>query len=173
MPLAVSISECGGRASPALMAHLPNPFLLGMKRGAGQPRVVGRGPAHLLLNAGVESPQRLLEVLVPWLEGGTTLHVFEGLVQLPQVLQCLASPIQSLDVRGVDVDGYRGETGDDGLREPDYRPPAPLSQLQEACSCCASVSSLEIIQPCGLSGPYLPFVRETVRSTEFQGGKRA
>lgn len=64
---------------------------------------MGRGPTHLLLDAGVEPPQRLLEVLVPWLKGGTALHVLEGLVQLPQVLQGLASPVQSLDVRGVDV----------------------------------------------------------------------
>lgn len=64
-----------------------------------------RGLAHLLLDAGVEPPQRLLEVLVPWLQGGTALHILEGLGQLPQVLQCLASPIQSLDVQGVDVDG--------------------------------------------------------------------
>lgn len=64
---------------------------------------MGRGPAHLLLDTGVEPPQCLLEVLVPWLEGGTALHVLEGLVQLPQMLQCLAPPIESLDVRGVDV----------------------------------------------------------------------
>lgn len=64
---------------------------------------MGRGPAHLLLDAGVEPPQRLLEVLVPWLKGSTALHILEGLIQLSQVLQCLASPIQSLDVRGVDV----------------------------------------------------------------------
>lgn len=66
---------------------------------------MGRESAHLLLDAGVEPPQRLLEALVPWLQGGTTLHILEGLVQLPQMLQCLAPPIQSLDVRGVDVDG--------------------------------------------------------------------
>ena len=63
------------------------------------------GPAHLLLDAGVESPQCLLEALVLGLQGGTALHVLEGLVQLAQVLQCLASPVQSLDVRGVDVKG--------------------------------------------------------------------
>lgn len=64
-----------------------------------------RGPTHLLLDASIEPPQRLLEALVPWLKGGTALHIFEGLVQFPQVLQGLASPIQSLDVRGIDVNG--------------------------------------------------------------------
>lgn len=67
---------------------------------------MGRGLAHLLLNASIEPPQCLLEVLVPWLKGGTALHVLEGLVQLPQVLQCLASPVQGFDVRGVDVNGW-------------------------------------------------------------------
>lgn len=66
---------------------------------------MGRGLAHLLLDASIEPPQCLLEVLVPWLEGGTALHILEGLVQLPQALQCLASPIQSLDIRGVDING--------------------------------------------------------------------
>lgn len=66
---------------------------------------MGGGLAHLLLDAGVEPPQCLLEVLVPWLKGGTALHVLEGLVQLPQALQRLASPVQGLDVRGVDVNG--------------------------------------------------------------------
>lgn len=63
-----------------------------------QPRLVGRSPAHLLLDAGIQPPQGLLEVLVLWLKGGTALHILKGLVQLLQVLQCLASPIQSLDV---------------------------------------------------------------------------
>lgn len=83
------------------MSCFPN---VSARSGGRQPRLVGRGPAHLLLNAGVEPPQCLLEVLVPWLEGRTALHILEGLVQLPQMLQCLAPPIQSLDVRGVDVD---------------------------------------------------------------------
>lgn len=83
------------------MSCFPNLSLLGV--GGGRPRLAGSGPAHLLLDAGIEPPQRLLEVLVPWLEGRTALHILEGLVQLPQVLQRLASPIQSLDVRGVDV----------------------------------------------------------------------
>lgn len=60
-------------------------------------------PAHLLLDAGIEPPQCLLEALVLWLQSGTALHILEGLVQLAQVLQCLASPVQSLDVRGVDI----------------------------------------------------------------------
>ena len=76
--------------------------------GGGSEGLWEGGLAHLLLDACVEPPQCLLEVLVLWLEGGTALHVLEGLVQLPQVLQRLASPIQSLDVRRVDVNGYGG-----------------------------------------------------------------
>lgn len=66
---------------------------------------MGGGRAHLLLNASIEPPQGLLEVLVPGLKRGTALHVLEGLVQLAQALQGLASPVQGLDVRGVDVNG--------------------------------------------------------------------
>lgn len=58
----------------------------------------GKRSSYLLLDAGVEPPQRLLEVLVSWLKGGTALHILKGLVQLAQALECLASPIQSLDV---------------------------------------------------------------------------
>lgn len=83
---------------------LPSPSSLGLEmqtaRGLEEDTrdSWGRCWAHLLLNAAIEPPQCLLEVLVPRLEGGTALHVLEGLVQLPQVLQRLASPVQSLDV---------------------------------------------------------------------------
>lgn len=70
--------------------------------------VLWKGPAYLFLDAGVEPPQCLLEVLVPWLEGSTALHILERLVQLAKMLEGLASPIQCFDVSGVDVNGYRG-----------------------------------------------------------------
>lgn len=90
----------------AVLWHLPVPRVLSVlllltcpRWNAGmQPRLVGRNPAHLLLDAGIQPPQGLLEVLVLWLKGGTALHVLKSLVQLLQVLQCLASPIQSLNV---------------------------------------------------------------------------
>lgn len=103
MPHVHSIQGCGDRTSIALMSCLSDTPLLGMGRGS---RGLREGDlAHLLLDACIEPPQRLLEALVLRLEGGTALHVLEGLVQLPQVLQGLASPIQGLDVRGVDVNG--------------------------------------------------------------------
>lgn len=74
--------------------------------------ILWKGPAYLLLDAGVEPPQCLLEVLVPWLQGSTALHILECLVQLAKMLQCLASPIQCFDVSRVDVNGYRGGQAD-------------------------------------------------------------
>lgn len=70
-------------------------------------KVLWKGPVYLLLDAGIEPPQCLLEVLVPWLQGSTALNILECLVQFSQMLQCLASPIQGFDVSRVDVNGYR------------------------------------------------------------------
>lgn len=94
-------------------------------------KVLWKGPGYLLLDAGVEPPQCLLEVLVPWFEGGTALHILERLVQFAQTLESLAPPIQGLDVSRVDVNGYRRETGrSSGGWATDY---SPSCAAQEGC----------------------------------------
>lgn len=58
---------------------------------------------YLLLDVGSQTPQDFLEIFVVGLNGGTPLDIFESLVQLTQLLQCLAAPVQGFDIWGIDV----------------------------------------------------------------------
>lgn len=61
---------------------------------------------YLLLDIGPQSPQSLLEVLVAGFEGGTFLSILECLVQLPQLFQGLAAPVQGFDIRSIDINSW-------------------------------------------------------------------
>lgn len=63
--------------------------------------------ADLGLDFSPQPPEGLQEGLVFGLDGGTPLDVFEGHVQLAQLLQSLAAPEQGFDVCCIHVNGCR------------------------------------------------------------------
>lgn len=59
--------------------------------------------ADLGLDVCAQSAEGLQESLVLWLKGGASLHVFESHVELAQLLQSLAPPVQRFNIRSVNV----------------------------------------------------------------------